>query len=356
MFSGVDIINRKLSSYIEGLTYDFIFLLCDDEVLSLHHNRLRDLFAFFSATSTKIKRIQGGEEAKTLSILEDVWHWLHEEGASRHSILINLGGGTITDLGGFAGATYMRGLRTINIPTSLLAMVDASVGGKTGVNFASVKNLVGAFHEPLDVFIDVCFLDTLPLDELYSGYAELIKTALLVGGELWTKVLRTEDPQFLQEDEWLELINLSVGYKADVVGKDFKELGLRKRLNLGHTIGHALESFSLKKDKKALLHGEAIAIGLVVELYISYKLFRKDEQKILLASLNSIMQELYRHYSYTCKSYDDLLAIMFSDKKNQNKKISIIALKGLGEVEEVFLDDLEIIKEALDFYREGFGR
>ncbi len=250
----------------------------------------------------------------------------------------------------------MRGIRTLNVPTTLLAMVDASVGGKMGINFDNIKNLIGAFHSPIKVCIDTDFLDTLPLEELYSGYGEVIKTALLAGGELWTKVLRTEDPQFLSPEEWTELVKLSVAYKTQIVEEDCFEKGVRKYLNLGHTIGHSLESFSHLYDKKPLLHGEAIAIGLIIELYISYKHFGLDSQRKLLSQLNSILKDLYPRYTYVCKSYPKLLSLMKSDKKNHKGAISIMGLKDLGQVEELIITDKKVIEDGLDFYREAFGR
>ncbi len=355
MLLGRDIINRKLVPYIQGLTYDCLFILCDKQVFELQGEKLEPIFGLLGDKEANLRLIAGGEACKTLGQMKELWHWLKDRGASRHSLLINIGGGTVTDLGGFVGATYMRGLKTLNIPTTLLAMVDASVGGKTGINFDDVKNLIGAFHTPIEVCIDVDFLDTLALEELYSGYAELIKTALLAGGELWTKVLRTEDPQFLSSEEWLDMVQLSIGYKNDIVEQDCFEQGLRKYLNLGHTIGHAIESFSHRYDKKALLHGEAVAIGLIIELYISYKHFGLECQRKLLSQLNSILKDLYPRYTYVCNSYNEMISLMKSDKKNKKGSISIMGLKNLGEIEELIIDDEEVIKNGLDFYREAFG-
>ncbi len=356
MLIGSNIINRKLVPYIQGLTYDCLFILCDEKVFDYHQSKLSPLIALLEGNSQRLRLIQAGESCKTIEQMQELWQWLKDTGATRQSLLINIGGGTITDLGGFVGATYMRGLKTLNIPTTLLAMVDASVGGKTGINFDNIKNLIGAFHSPIEVCIDIDFLETLSLDELYSGYGEVIKTALLAGGNLWSKVLRTEDPQFLSSDEWLDLIQLSINYKSYIVEQDCFEKGLRKYLNLGHTIGHAIESFSHTQDKKPLLHGEAVVIGLVIELYISYIHFGLESQKKLLSHLNSIVREIYPHYGYLCKYYDKLIALMRSDKKNQSRYISIMGLKDLGQVEELKIDDDKIIKEGLDFYREAFGR
>ncbi len=356
MFFGQDIINRKLVPYIQGLTYDCLFMLCDEEVYKYQETKLITLFKLLDNQELHLQVIKAGERFKTIMQMQELWQWLKEAGATRQSLLLNIGGGTITDLGGFVGATYMRGIRTINIPTTLLAMVDASVGGKTGINFENVKNLIGAFHSPIKVCIDIDFLNTLPLEELYSGYGEVIKTALLAGNDLWNKVLRTEDPQFLSSEEWLEIVKLSIDYKNKIVEEDCFEQGKRKYLNLGHTIGHALESFSHINDKKPLLHGEAVVIGLVVELYISFAHFGLESQRRLLSHLNSIIREVYPHYTYVCKSYKKIISLMKSDKKNKKGHISIMGLKKLGKVEELIIKDEELLKEGLDFYREAFGR
>ncbi len=356
MFFGRDIINRKLVPYLQGLTYDCLFILCDEEVFKHQEVKLRPLITLLDNQKTKLRLIQAGESCKTIMQMQELWQWLKDAGATRQSLLINIGGGTTTDLGGFVGATYMRGIRTLNVPTTLLAMVDASVGGKTGINFDNVKNLIGAFHSPIEVCIDVDFLETLPLGELYSGYGEVIKTALLAGGELWNKVLRTEAPQFLSFEEWLDIVKLSIDYKNKIVEEDCFEQGKRKYLNLGHTIGHALESFSHINDKQALLHGEAVVIGLLIELYISYAHFGLKSQKKLLSQLNSITREIYPHYTYLCKSYKEIISLMKSDKKNQKGYISIMGLKDLGELEELIIKDEQLLEEGLDFYREAFGR
>ncbi len=336
MFFGQDIINRKLVPYIQGLTYDCLFILCDEEVFKYQETKLSPLLALLDNKEEHFKQIRTGESCKTIEQMQELWQWLKEVGATRQSLLINIGGGTITDLGGFLGASYMRGIRTLNIPTTLLAMVDASVGGKTGINFENIKNLIGAFHSPIKVCIDVDFLDTLPLEELYSGYGEVIKTALLAGNNLWNKVLRIEDPQFLSSEEWLEIVKLSIDYKNKIVEEDCFEQGKRKYLNLGHTIGHALESFSHLNDRKPLLHGEAVVIGLVIELYISYAHFGLESQKKLLSHLNAIIRDIYPHYSYVCKSYKKIISIFIVRHLADKEKGCIFASENKREYFFIF--------------------
>ena len=196
----------------------------------------------------EIIEIEAGELHKNLDTCTQVWHALSELGADRKSLLINVGGGMVTDLGGFVASTYMRGVPFINVPTSLLAMVDASVGGKTAIDFLGVKNLIGSFHPAHEVIVDIDFLRTLPLEELLSGYGEVVKHATLMGGEAWREVCHIGDPVGLMDDEWQALIEKSIAYKASIVEADPTERGLRRILNIGHTVGHALEAYSHQNE------------------------------------------------------------------------------------------------------------
>ncbi len=349
-----NIINRDLVPFLQGLNHDCLFILCDRKVYDLHTKELEPLVDLLEDKETQLQLIDAGETCKTSALLIKLWRWLKEGGATRKSLLLNIGGGTVTDLGGFVASTYMRGIRTVNLPTTLLAMVDASVGGKTGINFDGIKNLVGSFHQSEKVFIDINFLDTLPLDELFSGYAELIKTALLSGGELWELILHTEDPQYLTREDWIKMIGLSINYKHHITTLDPEEKGLRKCLNLGHTVGHALESLSFLYGTRPLLHGEAVIIGIVIELYIAYKLYGLTAQRTILAQLKTICQDLYPKYDYACRDYDEFIELMLLDKKNESGYITLMLLNDLGKVEEYHLTDLELLKEGFDFYREGF--
>jgi hypothetical protein len=269
-------------------------------------------------------------------------------------VLILIGGGALLDLGGFAAATYMRGIHTVNIPTTLLAMVDASVGGKTGIDYHGIKNLVGAFHTPLEVFIDTSFLSTLPIEELLSGYGEVIKHATLMGKEAWQEILHIGDPAGLMDDEWEALIAKSVAYKSSIVEADPTEQGLRRILNVGHTVGHALEAYSHTNTfRRALPHGEAVVFGLLIESYITSLI--KGIDRTYIRQLMHLARELYAPFFYTCKDYPELLRLMRHDKKNTSGKIVLMGILEPGKVEAIELEGEEKIKEGLDFLRETFG-
>jgi len=248
----------------------------------------------------------------------------------------------------------MRGIRTVNVPTTLLAMVDASVGGKTGIDYHGIKNLVGAFHTPLEVFIDTSFLSTLPIEELLSGYGEVIKHATLMGKEAWQEILRIGDPAGLMDDEWEALIAKSVAYKSSIVEADPTEQGLRRILNVGHTVGHALEAYSHTNTfRRALPHGEAVVFGLLIESYITSLI--KGIDRTYIRQLMHLARELYAPFFYTCKDYPELLRLMRHDKKNTSGKIVLMGILEPGKVETIELEGEEKIKEGLDFLRETFG-
>jgi 3-dehydroquinate synthase len=269
-------------------------------------------------------------------------------------VLILIAGGALLDLGGFAAATYMRGIRTVNVPTTLLAMVDASVGGKTGIDYHGIKNLVGAFHAPLEVFVDTSFLSTLPIEELLSGYGEVIKHATLMGKEAWQEILHIGDPAGLMDDEWEALIAKSVAYKSSIVEADPTEQGLRRILNVGHTVGHALEAYSHTNTfRRALPHGEAVVFGLLIESYITSLI--KGTDRTYIRQLMHLARELYAPFFYTCKDYPELLRLMRHDKKNTSGKIVLMGILEPGKVEAIELEGEEKIKEGLDFLRETFG-
>lgn len=351
MVLGQHILQDGLNSFLKMQEYDQVLILVDEVVYRLHTDYL-DLLR--EACDAKMLSFPSGERNKTLDRAVELWKWLMASGATRRSILVTIGGGALTDLGGFVASTYMRGIRTVNVPTTLLGMVDASVGGKTAIDFEGIKNIIGAFHTPIEVFIDVHFLDRLPLSELYSGYAEVIKTALLKGQAFWQDILRYDDPQMFDTSTWIDVIGRAIEYKDEVVTADPKESGLRKVLNLGHTIGHALEAFSHQASKhKPLLHGEAVAIGLIVELYLSMIHLNMDRN--ILRQLQTLVKELYSPFSYSCRDYAKILELMRYDKKNSGSNIHLVGLIGLGEPKEIVLDNEEEIKEALDFYRETLG-
>ena len=284
---------------------------------------------------------------KTLESLSHVWEALGEGGATRHSLLINIGGGMVTDLGGFAASTFKRGINYINIPTTLLSMVDASVGGKTGINFRGLKNEIGVFSNASTVILDTTFLKTLDAENISSGYAEMLKHGLISNEKMWAELMNFElakpDLGRLQA-----MVADSVAVKQRIVTEDPLEQGIRKALNLGHTVGHAFESFALKHSP--ILHGFAVAYGLISELYLSTVKTGFPSDK--MHQTVSFIKEHYGKMAITCDDYPTLLELMTHDKKNVAGTINFTLLGGIGDIRINQTATKEDIYEALDFYRE----
>lgn len=298
--------------------------------------------------------IKAGDANKGLEQLQTVWKALHEAGASRSDIIINVGGGVVTDLGGFAAATFKRGMKAINVPTTLLGAVDASVGGKTGINFNGYKNEIGAFTEPMASVISTGFFNTLPQQELLSGYAEMLKHALLESREELAQLMSYSVvyPVF-DSERLLKLLESSVSIKQKIVDQDFTDRGARRALNLGHTVGHAFESLGLRRQSP-IPHGYAVAWGCVVSLVISHlKLgFPSD----VLHSFAQYVKTNYGAFDFNCDDYPELIKYMRQDKKNASpSQISFTLLEDVGrpKVNEVISEDE--IKNALDIYRDLMG-
>ena len=292
--------------------------------------------------------IPSGEEHKSLSSVEHIWLFLSRNGADRKSLVVNLGGGMVTDLGSFAASTFKRGVQFINIPTTLLAQVDASVGGKTGFNFNGLKNEIGVINQPLQVIIDTRFLKTLDHENLISGYAEMIKHALIHSpdhlAELRKFDLLNPDYAVLQG-----MITHSVIIKNYFVEKDPQERNIRKALNFGHTIGHAFESYSLK-NSHPLLHGHAVAFGMIAELYLSH--LNCGFADGIMHHLSKWILSVYGKYQISSKDYEELYELMGHDKKNEGKRINFTLITSVGEVEiNRHCTKIEIF-EALDYFRE----
>ena len=296
--------------------------------------------------------IGAGDEHKTLASLSHVWQELQRAGATRHSLLVSLGGGMVTDLGGFAASTFKRGMHLVNIPTTLLAMVDASVGGKTGINFGGLKNEVGVFRNASAVILDTTFLRTLDHENILSGYAEMLKHGL-IAPQAAEKPMLAELLAFDVDEPDLtalgRMVAESVAVKQRVVLADPTEQGLRKALNLGHTVGHALESLALQRQP--VLHGYAVAWGLVCELYLS--VVRCGFPVERMRQVVRFVLEHYGRMAITCDDYDTLLELMTHDKKNTAGQINFTLLSDVGQVALNQTASREEIVEALDFYREG---
>ena len=376
-------IEHDLAQAIAETEHDRVFVLTDDITQECCLPKVAVLFAKHNATTITIRH---DDTNKTLATLADVWTALQRGGATRHSLLVNLGGGMVTDLGGFAAATFKRGINFINIPTTLLAMVDAAVGGKTGINFGGLKNEVGAFANARYVIVNTCFLDTLDTANLCSGYAEMLKHSLISNAQMWAEHVNFD---ILQPDlaELQRMVAASIAVKEHIVADDPHEHGIRKALNFGHTIGHALEEFSMQQPggavvstaptkqeaqkegavvsarllplarartapKNTLLHGYAVAFGLIGELYISAR--KAEFPTARLHQTARFIRENYGAVAFTCDDYPTLLNLMRHDKKNTSGTINFTLLHDIGDIRINQTATDEEIREALDFIREGY--
>ena len=343
------IISTNLESEIaEALAeceHDKIFVLTDETTVVKCWPVVKN---YFSLKDAKVITIGATDRHKDLDTMVHVWKSLGEGGASRHSCMINLGGGMVTDLGGFAAATFKRGINFINIPTTLLSMVDASVGGKTGINFGGLKNEIGVFCDSKFVILDTEFLRTLDAENICSGYAEMLKHGLISDEKMWAELvgfdLAHPDLQQLQR-----MVGDSVAVKERIVEQDPHEHGIRKALNLGHTFGHAFESWALKR--KPVLHGYAVAFGLIPELYLSVMKTGFPTEK--MRQTVNFIKEYYGSLPITCDDYDELIELMRHDKKNQDGIINFTLLGGIGDIRINQSATIDEIKEAFDFFREG---
>lgn len=296
--------------------------------------------------------IPDGDDNKTLATVTRVWDEMERMGVTRRTLVINLGGGMVTDLGGFAAATFKRGVRFINVPTTLLGAVDAAVGGKTGFNYHGLKNEIGTFAPASDVIISTHFFDTLPVEEMKSGYAEVLKHAMLSNRDEFLRLLDHDFNAPIDHDDLLERLSRSVQVKVDIVARDPNEQGERKALNLGHTIGHALESLAMKHEKP-VPHGYAVAWGLVTETILSHIRLQFPSEDV--HRLGHFVRDNYRGFPFTCDDYDELLALMRHDKKSRDGEITCTLLTSIGDYridQAVTPDD---VTAALDILRDHLG-
>ena len=339
-------LERDLVNAISECEHDRIFVLTDETTQQLCWPKIKKFKALKNSTPIIIKAT---DTHKNLDTLSQVWQALSNGGATRHSLMINLGGGMVTDLGGFAASTFKRGIDFINIPTTLLAMVDASVGGKTGINFGGLKNEIGVFSDSRFVIINTQFLDTLDHDNICSGYAEMLKHGLISDERTWAELvtfdLDTPDLSQLQR-----MVAESIKVKERIVEADPHEHGIRKALNLGHTMGHAFESFAMRRGTP-ILHGYAVAYGLISELYMSARktAFPTDRMHQTVR----FIRENYGTLNITCDDYPTLIELMHHDKKNTSGIINFTLLGNVGDIRINQTANEEEIKEALDFFREG---
>lgn len=338
-------LKTELAEAITECEHDRIFVLVDETTNKLCWSLVKDYLCLKDAQTIIIGAT---DRRKNLDTLVHVWESLQQGKATRHSLLINLGGGMVTDLGGFAASTYKRGINFINIPTTLLAMVDASVGGKTGINFGGFKNEIGVFNDAEFVLLDTNWLRTLDEENIRSGYAEMLKHGLIADDTMWAELINFN---LAQPDlrQLASMLNKSVRIKERIVTEDPHEKGIRKALNLGHTFGHAFESWAMKRQP--LLHGYAVAFGLIAELYLATT--QTDFPTERMRQTVNFIRAYYGSLPITCNDYPELIGLMHHDKKNRGNEINVTLLGGIGDIRIDQTITEEDIKEALDFFREG---
>lgn len=335
---------KALNEHLSAINYSKIFFIVDE-------NTNADCIPFVLANieteiSYDILEIESGEENKNLDICLGLWEALSEHGADRKSLIINIGGGVITDLGGFVASTFKRGISFINIPTSLLAMVDASIGGKTGIDLGHLKNQIGVINTAEMVLIDTAFLSTLPENQMRSGLAEMLKHGLIADKAYWNKFL---DLSKLTTEDLDTLIYESILIKKNIVAQDPKEENLRKTLNYGHTLGHAIESYYLSNENKtSLLHGEAIAVGMILASYISTKLTGLNEATNL--EIKSTILDTFSKVTFEKEDYNPIIELLIYDKKNEHGNIHFVLLEDIGKPVLDCKVSNELIIEAFKFY------
>lgn len=333
----------RFTKELQAKDYSSLFLLVDN------HTQEFCLPRFVSQTGLtqlEVLVMEAGEEHKTLQTCENLWNQLSERGADRNSALINLGGGVVTDLGGFVACTFKRGIDFYNLPTTLLAMVDASVGGKTGIDLGALKNQIGIIEEPKQVLIDAQWLQTLPQEELRSGFAEMLKHGLISNKDYWEQLKSLPK---LEAATLAEFIKPSVAIKKQVVLEDPREKHLRKILNFGHTLGHAIESYYLTHpEKKRLLHGEAIAIGMVMEAYLGVSCC--SFSNVAAEEIKKTFAQFYPPVEIDAQDREGILELLRHDKKNKAGRVNFVLLKSIGVPEIDVEVPQELFSQAFEFY------
>lgn len=331
-----------LKTFLDERSYSKVLILVDrntaEYCLPILQQNIPEL------TDYDIIEVDPGEENKNIDFCIGIWKMMIDFGADRKSLLINLGGGVVTDMGGFTASTFKRGFDFVHIPTTLLSQVDASVGGKTGIDMDEVKNIIGTFTQPQAVFISNAFLDTLDQRQKRSGMAEMLKHGLIRDADYFHR-LKDMQPDAISAAD----IRHSIDLKNQVVMDDPEEEGLRKILNFGHTIGHAIEGYSLTQDADPLLHGEAIAIGMICEAYLSHRCHTLSASELEL--IVRVFLDQYSNYPLHTEQYPALLEIMANDKKNHQEQIGFSLLSEIGRASHGHFVGREYILESLDYYR-----
>jgi len=333
-----------LNSYLEKANHSKVCILVDENT---HEHCLSRLMSVIEKEyDIEVIEIEAGEIHKNIETCSGIWNALSELGVDRKGLLINLGGGVITDIGGFIACTYKRGISYINIPTTLLAMVDASVGGKTGVDLGNLKNMVGVISESEMVLVDTEYLATLPVNQMCSGFAEMLKHGLIKDKSYWEKL---SDLSQLEFDELSKMIYDSVVIKNEIVFEDPTEQNIRKFLNYGHTLGHAIECFYLTHpEKTTLLHGEAIAIGMILEAYISVELLTLTETE--LQNISEVILATFPKIDIDPKDHQDIMNLLIHDKKNEKGNIYFVLLNTIGDAKFNCIVSDELILKSFEYY------
>lgn len=333
----------QLNDFLSSRSFSKIFILVDENTheycLPVLLGNLETDLAF------EILEIEPGEEMKNIQTANQLWEILTEMQADRKALVINLGGGVITDMGGFVASTYKRGVQFINIPTTLLSMCDASIGGKTGIDLMHYKNMVGTFTFPEQIFVYPKFLETLPYKELRSGFAEMLKHGLIADEKHWENLIHISK---LDANAVIPYIETSMEIKQSVVQKDFQEKSVRKTLNFGHTIGHAVESLCLSQGNP-ILHGEAVAMGMITEAHLSF-----TEGLISEETCSIVIENIQKYYPYLDISDfkdEDIFELLINDKKNTDSKINFSLLTGIGSCNFDYQCSKKKIASSIEFYR-----
>ena len=332
---------NELYNHVQSENYSTIFIHLDNNT---NNHCLKVFLKQIQIIDYQTIVSKSGEENKNINSSFILWKKLSNNNGDRKSLIINLGGGVVGDLGGFVASTFKRGINYINIPTTLLSMVDASIGGKTGIDLGVLKNQVGTFYDPKMVIIDPLYLDTLNKSELISGYAEIFKHSLISDLNFFNKLISRENSIDFKS---LETIKTSIDIKNNIVLNDRKELKERKALNFGHTLGHAIESLFLEKNKK-LLHGEAIAIGIVLAAFISNKIFDFPIEK--LKKIKNHILKIFNRVDFTKSEIDNIIKLLIYDKKNSHGKVNFILLKDIGQPMYDIKVDNSLILESFNYY------
>jgi 3-dehydroquinate synthase len=336
-------VEEELSKWIQEYSQRKIFLATEETVDQLWISKFE---SFFQTRGVKKVVIPAGENNKKIESVAKIWDFLSSNGGDRKSLLINIGGGMLTDLAGFAATTFKRGIDFLNVPTTLLSQVDASVGGKTGINFAGFKNEIGTFKEPIAVLINTDFLSTIDHENFISGFAEMIKHGLIYSPSHLAD-LEKFDLKNIDYDRLQHIIRDSVDIKSYFVSNDPTEQNIRKALNFGHTIGHAFESYAMKEGRP-IQHGHAVAFGMIAELYLSVQMCNYPEKDF--ESLTKWLLALYGKFEISAKDFEALFELMTHDKKNEAGRINFTLLSETGKIEINQNCSKDLIFESLKYY------